>query len=367
MTRTRSQGTGLSTSPDAGHAGGAPSGRTGTDALSATFFALTPDRVIDAVEIDGRRCTGRFIVLNSYENRVYQLETEDAASPGPAAPRLPGDGRYVVAKFYRPGRWSDDAILDEHDFLLDLEEAEVPVAAPLELPCGGTIGTTGGIRFSLVPRFGGRAPDEMDDEQLREVGRLVARIHQVGRTSVAEHRMVMHPARWLLGNLSALLEGGHLPAEVRDRYASTVRALHALSAPLWDGLDQHRIHGDCHLGNLLRTAQGMVFLDFDDMVTGPPVQDLWLLQGSRDAWGERRMELMLEGYETIARFDRRTLRLVEPLRAMRMVHFAAWIARRWQDPAFPAAFPAFGTTGWWSEQTRDIQAQHEAVLEALGG
>jgi len=321
--------------------------------LTASYYALTPDRVLDAVEVDGRRCTGRFIVLNSYENRVYQLELEG--------------GRFVVGKFYRPGRWSEDTILDEHDYLLDLEEAEIPVAAPLELPGGGTLSRVHGIFYSLVPRFGGRAPDEMDDEQLRQTGRLIARIHRVGATHPAEHRVVLHPDGWLLGNLETLLSGGHLPEAVRDRYAATVRALHALCAPLWRGLELQRIHGDCHLGNLLRTPQGMVFLDFDDMVMGPPVQDLWLLQGSTDAWGQRRLELLLEGYETFVRFDRSTLRLVEPLRAMRMVHFTTWIARRWEDPAFPPAFPHFGTSTWWEQTTRDLQEQLAVVSEAVSG
>ena len=321
------------------------------DDLTASYYSLTPDRVLDAVEVDGRRCTGRFIVLNSYENRVYQLELEG--------------GLYVVGKFYRPGRWSEDAILDEHDFLLDMEEAEIPVAAPLELPGGGTLAKVHDIFYSLVPRFGGRAPDEMDDEQLRQVGRLIARIHRVGATAPAEHRVVMHPDGWLLGNLEILEGQGHLPDAVRDRYSSAVRALHALSAPLWDGLELQRIHGDCHLGNLLRTPQGMVFLDFDDMAMGPPVQDLWLLQGSRDAWGQRRLQMMLEGYETFASFDRSTLRLAEPLRAMRMVHFTTWLARRWEDPAFPPAFPDFGTPGWWEQQTRDLTEQLGTVREVL--
>lgn len=312
--------------------------------LTDTFYALTPERVLDAVEVDGRYCTGRFIVLNSYENRVYQLELEDSS--------------YVVGKFYRPGRWSEDAILDEHDFVLDLQEAEIPVAAPLELPGLTTLSNTpDGIRFALFPRVGGRAPEEMTDDQLREAGRLIARIHGVGRSEDAEHRLRMTPQAWLGANVQFLVEGGHLPADVQDRYRSAVDAIQRWLEPRWKDVAVHRIHGDCHIGNLLRTPGGLLFLDFDDMVVGPAVQDLWLLAGGRDAWAQRRMELLLEGYETFARFDRRELHLVEALRAMRMIHFAAWIARRWEDPAFPVAFPGFGTRTWWESEAVAMSEQ----------
>ena len=185
------------------------------------------------MELDGRRCTGRFIVLNSYENRVYQLELDD--------------GRYVVAKFYRPGRWSEDAILDEHEFLLDLEEAEVPVAAPLELPGDTTLAEVHGIRYALFPRFGGRAPEEMTDDQLEQLGRLLARVHSVGRQRSADSRPRMEPATWLLQNLDFLLEQGLLPTVVRDRYAEVVRSIHAELLPHFEGRTFQRIHGDCLL------------------------------------------------------------------------------------------------------------------------
>ncbi len=310
--------------------------------LTEFFFALTPERVLDAVEVDGRRCTGRFIVLNSYENRVYQLE-------------LSG-GEYVVGKFYRPGRWSEDAIFDEHDFLLDLEEAEVPVAAPIELPGGTTLGEVEGIRFALFPRFGGRAPDEMDDAQLRQMGRLIARIHAVGKTADAEHRWRMVPSRFLGANVELL--SAHAPST----YVDAVKRLEEAITPLFEGVELHRIHGDCHLGNVLRTPFGFVFLDFDDMVVGPAVQDLWMLQGSTDAWGLRRQELLLEGYSAFGEFDRAQLRLIEPLRAMRLVHFAAWIQRRWEDPAFPVAFPAFGTPAYWQRETGQLNEQLRLIL-----
>ena len=324
---------------------------TVTDSKADFFYALTPERVLDAVEVDGRRCTGRFIVLNSYENRVYQLELTDES--------------YVVAKFYRPGRWSDDAILDEHDFLLDLEEAEVPVAAPMDLPNGSTISEIEDIRFSLFPRIGGRAPEEMNDEQMRQLGRLLARLHAVGRRQPAEHRWAMTPQTWIGDNLAWLLESGMIPEGPRQPYAAIASRIQDRIAPLFEGVELQRIHGDCHLGNLLWTPAGLVFLDFDDMVMGPPAQDFWLMVGGRDAWAQRRLQLLLEGYESMLPFARGTLKLFEPLRAMRMVHWAAWIARRWQDPAFPLAFPTFGTRGWWEAEVSELQRQLARIDEVL--
>jgi Ser/Thr protein kinase RdoA (MazF antagonist) len=317
--------------------------------LTEFFFALTPERVLDAIELEGSRCTGRFIVLNSYENRVYQLELDDDS--------------YVVAKFYRPGRWSDDAILDEHDFLLDLHELEIPVTPPRLLSDGETLGEVEGIRFSVCQRIGGRAPDEMDDEQLRQFGRTLARIHGVGRQAEAEDRIDLDPDTLLGDNLQFLLEHDLLPPAIRAAYEHAVVALIELVNPMFDGLEFQRIHGDCHLGNLLRTPSGLVFLDFDDMAMGPPVQDLWLMVGGRDPWAERRQDLILEGYETMGHFDRASLRLVEPLRAMRYVHYATWLARRWQDPAFKIGFPGFGTEQWWVQALRDVQEQLELVRE----
>ena len=319
------------------------------ESLTEFFYELTPERVLDAIELEGDRCTGRFIVLNSYENRVYQLELED--------------GSFVVAKFYRPGRWSEDTILDEHEFLLDLQKQEVPVTPPRMLGHGETLGELEGILYSVCNRVGGRAPDEMDDEQLRQFGRGVARIHSVGARSDAQHRIEFDPDTLLGDNLDFLLDFDLLPAGIRNAYEDVVNDIFEVVAPMFDAVEFQRIHGDCHLGNLLRTPAGLVFLDFDDMAMGPVVQDLWLMIGGRDSWAERRRDLILQGYETMAKFDRASLRLIEPLRAMRYVYFTAWLARRWEDPAFKQGFPDFGTDQWWNQALRDVREQLELVRE----
>jgi len=315
------------------------------------FFALTPEKVMDAVEIGGRCCTGRFIVLNSYENRVYQLELSD--------------GSFVVGKFYRPGRWTRDQILDEHEFIWDLEDAEIPMASPVEIAEDDTIGTLEGIYFSMFPRIGGRAPDEMDDDQLRRVGALLGRIHQVGRTDPAEHRLELTPRTYGHDDLALLLDGDHILPAFRDAYRDVANRVIDLIEPTFEGFlpTYQRIHGDAHLGNLLRSPAGFVFLDFDDMVTGPPVQDLWMLWGGRDDWALRRRDILLDAYGTMTDFDRASLRLVEPLRALRYIHYTAWLANRWEDPAFKIGFPNFGTDGYWAGAIGDLNEQLRIIRE----
>ncbi len=306
---------------------------------------------MDAIEVGGRKCTGRFIVLNSYENRVYQLELDD--------------GSFVVGKFYRPGRWTRDQILDEHEFIWDLEDAEIPMAAPVEIAEDDTIGRLEGIHYSMFPRIGGRAPDEMDDEQLRRVGRLLGRIHHVGRTDVARHRLELTPTTYGWDDLALILDGGHVLPSHRAVYEDVAKRLLSTIEPMFEPFlgSYQRIHGDAHLGNLLRSPGGFVFLDFDDMVMGPPVQDLWMLWGGRDAWAQRRRDVLLDGYESMAHFDRGSLRLVEPLRALRYIHYTAWLANRWEDPAFKVAFPDFGTEAYWTTRTGDLAEQLRIIRE----
>jgi Ser/Thr protein kinase RdoA (MazF antagonist) len=318
------------------------------------FHALTPDRVLDAVEKStGLRCTGRAMALNSMENRVYELEIELDE-----APRTPSE-RFVIAKFYRPGRWSEQQILEEHEFLHDLIDTEIPAVPPRRYLDGRTLHKLkdAGIYYAVFPKIGGRSPDELDDDQLARAGRLLARLHSVGAARQAPHRIALDPQTYGLDNLKFLTDLKLLPDSLAASYQQTVEALVALVSPWFAEIPAQRIHGDCHLGNLLMGRDGLFFVDFDDMVRGPAVQDIWLLIPGRDAYAQSKLRVLLAAYETMRPFDRRQLRLIEPLRALRFVHFSAWIGRRWQDPAFPKAFPQYGTEGYWREQLADLREQ----------
>ncbi len=324
------------------------------------FFELTPERVLDAVERAGILCTGRCLTLNSFENRVYEVEIE---SESPVDARAPGNRR--VVKFYRPGRWSQAQILEEHAFLAELVAQEIPVVEPLAFPDGSTLQRLdSGIFYTLFPKVGGRAPDELNDEALRRIGRLIARIHQVGRARAAPNRIELNPRTYGLANLDTLLSRDLVPMEFRDRYESAARDICAKTEPWFKETRSQRIHGDCHLGNLLfgnattGSELNWFLVDFDDFCMGPPVQDLWLLLPGRD---RQKLELLLEGYEEIGEFDRSTLRLIEPLRALRFIHYTGWVARRWDDPAFPQAFPQFGSYRYWKDETEDLERQWNRI------
>jgi Ser/Thr protein kinase RdoA (MazF antagonist) len=311
--------------------------------LAERFKDLSPDHVLSAVEKGGSRCTGRFIVLNSYENRVYQLEMDDET--------------WVVGKFYRPGRWTRETILDEHRFLAELAAEEIPVACPIELSEGEMIGVVEGIMYSLFPRIGGRSPQEMTDEQVKITGRLIARIHNVGARNDAPNRLRLTPETYGRRNLEYLLEAEVIPQEARENYVQTARILLDQMDPLFEGVPTHRIHGDCHLGNLIETRDGYTFLDFDDMVVAPAVQDIWMLVPSFDDYGQRQRNLLLEAYEEFRRFEPAWANLIEPLRALRFIHYSTWIARRWYDPIFQKTFNYFGTLQYWQKETLDLREQ----------
>jgi Ser/Thr protein kinase RdoA (MazF antagonist) len=313
--------------------------------VAAPYANLTPDLVLDAVAACGLWPDGRLLALNSYENRVWQVGIEDAAP--------------VIAKFYRPGRWSDEAIAEEHAFALELAADELPVVAPLAFD-GRTLFDHAGYRYALYPRRGGRAPSLESAEQLEWLGRLIARLHAVGSRSPFRHRERVDRATLIERPAQAVQASALLPSHLGDAYRMAVRRLDQAVATRLDAagpVRQLRLHGDCHPGNLLWTDAGPHFVDLDDARTGPAVQDLWML-----AHDDAAMEALLEGYASMRDFDPAELALVPALRAMRQVHHAGWIAQRWADPAFPAAFPFAAEASWWEQHVADLHELAE-VLE----
>ncbi len=309
------------------------------------YAGLTPDVVLDAIESAGLRCDGRQFALNSYENRVYQIGVQDGAP--------------VVAKFYRPGRWSDAQILEEHAYVRELAEREIPVVAPLEIGTG-TLREFGGYRFAIYPRRGGRAPELEDRKTLEWIGRFIGRIHAVGalrpfvaRPALDVESFGLEPRDWLRAH-------GFVPPDLLDAWSS-------IAALALDGVRRCfdragsvaalRLHGDCHAGNLLWTDAGPHFVDFDDSRMGPAMQDLWmLLPGERAAMAASLTDV-LAGYESFRELDRRELHLIEALRTLRLLHYSGWIARRWDDPAFPAAFSWFNTQRYWQDRILELREQ----------
>ncbi len=316
-----------------------------------SFGTLTPEFMLDALDATGLRADGHMLQLNSFENRVLQLHLED--------------GRVAVAKFYRPGRWSDAQILEEHAFATELASAEVPVAAPWTLASGSTLQHWQGQRLAVSPRQGGRGPELEDPEVLRWIGRLLARLHGVGRARPFGERLTWAGAAPGQMARDWLIDHEAIPAEIAPLWDDAARrCLDAVQAAFdaLPGLPLIRLHGDCHPGNILWTPdRGPHFVDLDDAVMGPVVQDLWMLLSGDPEAARLQLRAVLEGYETFAEFDDRELRLIEPLRTLRMIHHSAWLARRWGDPAFPLAFPWFGTPNYWHDQVAKLREQVEAM------
>ena len=310
------------------------------------YSSLTPDVVLNALEGIGLPCDGALLTLNSYENRVYQLGLADAPP--------------VVAKFYRPGRWSDAAILEEHAFTLELQAREIPVVAPLALAGGKTLHAAEGFRFAVFPRRGGRAPELDRPDTLQWMGRFLGRIHAVGAVMPFRERPTLNIASFGEDSRDYLLAHGFLPEDLLDAWRSVAdQALDGVGHCYERaGTTQSiRLHGDCHAGNVLWTEEGPHFVDFDDCRMGPPVQDLWMLLSGERADMTRQLGDVLAGYKDFCEFDARELHLVEALRTLRLLHYSAWLARRWEDPAFPAAFPWFNSQRYWQDRILELREQ----------
>ncbi len=315
------------------------------------FDRLTPDFIMNAVETLGFHCDCRILTLNSYENRVYQVGIEN---------REP-----LIAKFYRPERWDRAQIEEEHAFTRELAEHELPVVAPCTDSDGNTLHDFQGFLFSLFPRRGGHAPELDNLEHLEIIGRLLARIHLIGARKPFTARPVLDSSSFGHASVRFLLDN-FIPAEYRDSYA-------ALANDLLERIDQRfaalspvvriRVHGDCHSGNMLWRHNAPHFVDFDDTRMAPAIQDLWMLLSGAEDQQRRQLEKILSGYHQFYDFNPQELQLIEPLRTLRMIHYSAWLARRWDDPAFPRTFPWFNSIRYWGEHILELREQLAALQE----
>lgn len=320
---------------------------------SPAFAALTPDVVLDLTERAlGIRCANLCRPLNSYINRVYEVQRDD--------------GGWVIAKFYRPGRWSDDALQDELDFLRELEAREIPVVPPLPGAGGALLHREGAMRFAVFPRKGGRPLVEPDTGQWRELGRLLGRLHVVGAEHAPRDRLRLHPAHSTRRHLEDILACAWPSAGLRAEYAGLVGQLIERIAPLFEDQPALRLHGDCHAQNILhRPGEPFHLIDFDDMAVGPAVQDLWMLLPGHVRETRRELDLLLDGYLLFRDLEPGALRLIEPLRAMRFIHYTAWCARQKTDGGFARLAPDWGTEAHWRRELDDLRRQLREIEDAL--
>lgn len=311
------------------------------------FLQLTPEKVLEAVERSGLETRPVCYPLNSFENRVYEVELADRSR--------------IVAKFYRPQRWSKAQILEEHRFLDQLSAAEVPVCQVRPMPGGRTIDSIDGIYFSLWDRRGGRAPDELSHDAVYRLGMFVGRMHNVGAEEEFTHRPRLDADRYVRRQMEFLRRERLIPSAFERRYLAAAESVAEIADRRLAGADYRRIHADLHLGNVLFRDQELRVLDFDDACSGPAIQDLWLAVPGRDEESRRRRAAMIEGYERFRLFDRASLGWIELLRGLRLVRYCGWLARRRDDPAFRAGWPHFGTEDYWQNETADLEEQLDMI------
>ncbi len=315
------------------------------------YSQLTPDAILDCLENVGLQPSGRMLALNSYENRVYQVELDE--------------GNYFVVKFYRAGRWTDESILEEHAFALELAAQTIPIVPPLEYQ-GQTLLHFKDYRFAIYPRRGGRSPELDNLQHLEQLGRTLGRIHAVGCLRPFVHRLRLDVASYGRAGLAAIQHSGFLPEYLQHNYTQVVTELLDQLEPLFANCSPQyiRLHGDCHPGNILWTGNGPHFVDLDDCCMGPAMQDLWMLLSGTRLEMTKQLRTILDGYELFCDFDYAEIRLLEALRALRLIHYSAWLTRRWHDPAFPMHFPWFNTPRYWEEQMMNLREQLEMVNSA---
>ena len=314
------------------------------------FDELTPDQVLKSIEGLGHIVTGRLTPMASMENRVYEIEIENDKAAHISQ-------TFLMTKFYRPGRWSQAQIQDEHDFLFDLLDQEIQVIAPIRYSHESIFETENGLYFAVFPKMGGRACDEWTDDLLEQMGRLLGRLHAIGRTRTASHRLRLDIKTFGEANLDLILKSTYLPLEFEKTYHNLAQNIFQASKDSFSQINYQRVHGDCHHGNILLNQGRPFLIDFDDMSQGPCVQDIWMTIPGRDQESVIQRELMLEAYQQMNEFDRRELKLIEPLRALRIIHFSAWISHRYEDSSFQRAFPSFGSHQYWEQEIAQLREQ----------
>jgi Ser/Thr protein kinase RdoA (MazF antagonist) len=322
------------------------------DNPNVPYANLNPSLILDAIESVGVQCTGSLFALNSYENRVYQIGVEDNAP--------------LIAKFYRPLRWSDQAIQEEHQFALELAAHEIPVVAPLVMANGETLHHYQGYRFTLFPRQSGRTIELDNSEHLEWIGRFIGRLHAVGACQSFQHRLEINPETYGHQPYQFLLQQQFIPAEIKANYCRTIEAILEKMTDIFSQFGPMRpirLHGDCHAGNILWN-NGPQIVDLDDCLMGPAIQDLWMLiTGDTPQEIELQRNYIMRGYQEFYDFNWNEWQLVEVFRTLRMIHYSAWLAKRWEDPAFPPAFPWFNTPGYWQEQLEHLQDQLQILTQ----
>ncbi len=321
-------------------------------AKTRPYDNLTPDVILDAIESMGFAVDGSLFPLNSYENRVYQIGLNE--------------GDDLIAKFYRPLRWTDEAILEEHHFSHELAEQEIPVIAPLNID-GQSLFIFEGYRFALFPKRGGRSPELDNEEHLEWLGRFMGRLHAVGRTARFQHRPTLTVKCLGYDSYHYLTENHFIPDYLQHNYCLVVEEILQKVSNRFEACEASniRIHGDCHPGNILWTPKGPHFVDLDDTMMGPAIQDLWMLLSGDQGQMEKQFKVIMEGYSMFSSFDSAELSLIEPLRALRQLHYSAWLARRWDDPAFPLHFPWFNTPRYWEDHLNDLRQQNMLLDEHI--
>lgn len=311
---------------------------------------LNPDLILHAIESVGFLCSGSLLALNSYENRVYQVGIEESAP--------------MIAKFYRPGRWSNAAILEEHQFALELEEQEIPVVAPWRSATQQTLHEYQGHRFALFKRWGGRALELDSLSQLEWMGRFIGRLHAVGACHSFQHRLHINVQSYGYQPYQFLIEHHFIPDFLKENYCRIMESvLQKVETRFQQAgkLNVIRLHGDIHVGNVLWNDAGPHIVDLDDCMMGPAIQDIWMLLSGNEAQMQLQLEYILSGYREFHDFNPRELLLIEALRTLRMIHYSAWLAKRWEDPAFPISFPWFNTSRYWQEQLQNLQDQNDLL------